>query len=132
MNTKAIGDLSEAQVLAAFLKIGKVVLVPFGDNQRYDLVTEENGSFLRVQCKTGRLKNGVISAASQSSYAHRGRKKKGYEGEADLFAIYCPETDKVYIVPVDKARTEIHLRVEATKNGQTKGVVWAKDYLLKK
>jgi len=46
-NTKAIGEISEAIVLAEFLKMGFPVLLPFGDNQRYDMVIEAGGRFLR-------------------------------------------------------------------------------------
>ena len=35
-NSKAVGEKSEAVVLANFLLKGWVVLQPFGDNQRYD------------------------------------------------------------------------------------------------
>jgi hypothetical protein len=52
VNTKAIGEVSEAVILAEFLKAGFPVLLPFGDNQRYDMVIEVSGRFLRVQCKT--------------------------------------------------------------------------------
>ena len=52
VNTKAIGEVSEAAILAEFLKAGFPVLLPFGDNQRYDMVIEVSGRFLRVQCKT--------------------------------------------------------------------------------
>src|SRR5262249_30713483 len=51
-NTKSIGEVSEAIILAEFLKAGFPVLLPFGDNQRYDMVVEVGGRFLRVQCKT--------------------------------------------------------------------------------
>jgi hypothetical protein len=40
--------------MAALLRRGKKVLMPFSDNCRYDIVVEENGSFTRIQCKTGR------------------------------------------------------------------------------
>jgi hypothetical protein len=40
-NTKEVGERSEAQIIAKLLRDGKnVVLLPFGDNQRYDLVLE--------------------------------------------------------------------------------------------
>ena len=55
VDTKAIGDVSEAMILTEFLKAGFPVLVPFGDNRRYDLVVEVGGHFLRVQCKTASL-----------------------------------------------------------------------------
>lgn len=60
MDPEAIGERSESQVVAAFLRRGRVVLRPFGDNERYDLVLDDDGVFTRVQCKTGRLKDGVI------------------------------------------------------------------------
>lgn len=52
MHTKQIGDISEAMVAAVLLRSGRVILKPIGDNQRYDLVIDNNGKFLRVQCKT--------------------------------------------------------------------------------
>ena len=39
-DTKGAGDISEAVVLAEFLTAGFPVLVPFGDDRRYDLVVE--------------------------------------------------------------------------------------------
>ena len=48
------------------------MLIPFGDNQRYDLVVEREGNFVRVQCKTGRVrKEGQILFNTCSSYVHR-------------------------------------------------------------
>lgn len=127
MNTKTIGEIAEAQVLAALLKTGYTILLPFGENQRYDLVIESNGQFERVQCKNGRLKNGAVAFQTSSASGHAAR--KDYRGAADLFGVYCKGTEKVYLVPVDKTTvTEGRLRVAAPKNNQTKGVVWAKKY----
>ena len=43
MNTspKVVGEKSEGMVLAALLRAGKVVLQPFGDNQRYARIHPE-------------------------------------------------------------------------------------------
>ena len=57
MNSKDVGEISEGMVLAALLRARKIVLRPFGDNQRYDLVVDEDGTFVRIQCKTARLKD---------------------------------------------------------------------------
>ena len=100
MNTKHIGDVTEAMILAALVRKSRTVLVPFGDNARYDLVYEEAGKFVRVQCKTGRVKNGCVRFATASSYAHRGGKRNGYEGEADYFGVYRPQTNDCYLVPL--------------------------------
>lgn len=131
-NPKAVGERSEGMVLAALLRAGKVVLQPFGDNQRYDLVVDEGGKFIRVQCKTGRLKDGAIYFDACSSQAHRGKGKQDYRGQIEMFAIYFPDTDLVYMVPVDEVgRTCGMLRLEPSKNGQIKGVRLASSYLLK-
>ncbi len=60
-DTSAIGDTCEAMVLAAALKAGRTVLLPFGNRHRYDLVIEDrHGHFQRVQCKSARLIKGAI------------------------------------------------------------------------
>lgn len=130
-NPKAVGERSEGQVIAAFLKAGKVVLTPFGDNQRYDVVIEEEGKFTRVQCKTGRIEHGAIVFKTQSSNWNSGATRH-YRGQADIFAVYEPTTDKVYLVPVmDVGTAAASLRLAPSKNGQSKGVRMAADYEFK-
>jgi len=131
-NPKKVGERTEGQVLALMLMLDKVVLTPFGDNQRYDFVIEENGEFARIQCKTGRLRNGVVEFEACSSSSHRtGGGKRSYKGEADFFAVYCPDNKKTYWVPVDDVpRSHGKLRIVPPKNNQSKGVKWAKGYEL--
>lgn len=40
--------------------VGFDVLTPFGENTRYDLVLDDGEHLTRVQCKTGRLRNGAV------------------------------------------------------------------------
>src|SRR5580692_8541807 len=132
-NPKSIGERSEGMVLAALLRAHKVVLQPFGDNQRYDLVVDDNGTFSRVQCKTARLKGGVLVFDTCSSQTHRGRGKQGYKGQIELFAVYSPDLDKTYLVPVDVVGDRgAMLRISPAKNGQTKGVRFAADFELRR
>lgn len=132
MSTKDIGDVSEAMVTAALLRIGHVVLRPVGDNRRYDLLIEQaDGSFSRVQCKTGRLKFGAIYFPTSTSYHHRGRSRRNYRGDAEEFGVYCPETNQCYLVPVSMVPCrEAALRVDDAKNGQTKKVRFAAEFAL--
>ena len=132
---KDVGDETQAMVLARLVQAGHQVLMPFGENVRYDLVIDHDDSFARVQCKTGRLRNGVIRFNTCSyTYHHpnnRGTRvyKHDYRGQADLFGIYCPETDGVYLVPVDDVGINAgSLRVEPTKNRQVKKIRWARDF----
>lgn len=129
-NPKAIGENSEAQVLAALLRAEEVVLLPFGDSQRYDFVLDRRGVFWRLQVKTGRLRQGAVrfaTASSGSTTDHRTRQT--YKGAADFFAVYCPETDKVYLVPVEECGGCEHaLRIEPARNGQRRGTRLAAEY----
>lgn len=130
-NTKAVGNVTEAMVLAALTKAGHHVLIPWGDNLRYDLALDNNGSFVRVQCKTGRLQNGAIVFSVASTVGRMGTGHRTYADEADMFGVYCPETDGVYLVPVvGCGNRECSLRVTATKNNQRSGVRLAADYLV--
>lgn len=86
-------------MLAAFLRSGKVVLLPFGDSQRYDIVVDEGGIFTRVQVKTACLKANHLVFECRSSNWNTGL-RKSYNGQADLFAVYSPDLDKIYLIPV--------------------------------
>ena len=128
-NSKTVGDVTEGQILAALLRFGKVVLVPFGDNQRYDFVVDENGLFVRIQCKTGKLKRGAVHFSTCSSYMHRNCGKKSYLGEVEFIGVYCPQNDECYMIPIGDCPTrEMSLRLEPSKNNQTKNTKNASDY----
>ncbi|WP_420823878.1 group I intron-associated PD-(D/E)XK endonuclease [Sulfurifustis variabilis] len=133
MHPKTTGDITEAAVLTALLQAGKAVLRPFSENHRYDLAIDEgDGRISRVQCKTGRLKDGAIEFKTCSSQAHRGKGTRAYHGDIEYFGVYCPETGRSYLVPVTACQTTrvAKLRVEPPKNGQTKGVRPAADFEL--
>ena len=54
-----------------------------------------------------------------------------YQGDADVFLVYCTATTCVYCVPVEEAPASyMYLRVEPTRNGQNRGIRWASDYEL--
>ena len=133
INPQIIGDRSCAMILARLLQVFDIVLIPFGENQRYDLVVDTGRGFLRVQCKTGRLRDGAIRFNSCSSTFHHpnpdSRARSHYRGAADVFGVYCPETDGVYIVPVEEVGMRAAaLRVEAARNNQRSKIRWARDY----
>lgn len=96
----------------------------------------DNGErILRVQVKTGRLKNGVIICPMRSNNGRFYRKSqpKGvhfYHGKADLFAIYCPETGKVYVFEPHQWSATPFLRITPPRNNQAKGIRMAADYEL--
>ena len=128
MNPNQIGNISESKVLARALELGYEVSVPFGDNARYDLILDAEGTLTRAQVKTGRLKEGAIQF--QSCYiADRYSRKDYTEQDIDVFAVYCPENDTCYVVPVGLcASRATSLRLHAARNNQKQGIRLAKDF----
>ena len=130
-DTKSIGDRSEAVVLAALVQRGYHVLIPFGENHRYDLVVDDGSKFFRIQVKTGRLRKGVIWFNCYSSHTHRkGTTCRRYLGDIEYFGVYCSHVESVYLVPVGDVPLRGCLRIDHPKNGQFKKMRWAGDYLL--
>lgn len=129
-DTSSIGNKTEAMVLAALVHIGYSPLLPFGGGHPYDIALDVGDRLLRVQCKTGRLlEEGVVFFPTASQ--RRDMSYRSYQGDVDLFGVYCPGTQQVYLVPIeDVPEQSAYLRVTPTKNGQTRGVRWAKDYVI--
>ncbi|HTK07001.1 MAG TPA: group I intron-associated PD-(D/E)XK endonuclease [Ktedonobacteraceae bacterium] len=138
-HSKARGECSEAAIVARLLEIGYGVLIPFGDSYRYDLVIEDaDNKFWRVQCKTAwiGLEGAVLNFNAVSNHYHYSYKeqksvnrRRDYRGQIEYFAVYSPDTRKVYLLPADHIETvQVRLRLTATKNNQEKNVKWATDY----
>ena len=130
MQTREKGNLTEAKILAALVAAGYLVSVPFGEGHKYDFIIDDSVNLRRVQCKTGRVKKGVLLFNSYSQSGN-GATKQGYYGLADLFAVLNPESGEVYLVPVENfGTTGVTLRLMPTLSGQVQNINWAVDYLL--
>jgi hypothetical protein len=135
-HTQKTGDISEQAAITRLLQCGYVVLQPVGQMHRYDLVIEDaDGKFWKVQVKTGWVveDEGIIMFASASSqnYTVKAKGWRGYKGQADYFCVYVEELNRLYLIPVDEVgASKATLRLTPARNGQTKGVRWARDYEL--
>lgn len=128
MNSKSVGERTEGVVLAHLLKKGMAVCLPFGNNQRYDMVVDDGNGLQKIQCKTGKLKNGCVIFWACSTNGFTG-KKTSYRGQVDAFIVYCPDNEKFYKVPVDEASsTYASLRIDPPRNTQKCFIRWAKDF----
>jgi hypothetical protein len=130
---KAIGDRSQLAIMLALQDAGIDVYVPLGENTRCDLVIDDSVRLSRVQCKTGRLRLGAVRFAVCSCYGHHRNptdSRRDYQGQIDFFAVYCPETTGVYLVPIEdlRVRNQAALRVEPSRNGQRRNIRLAADY----
>jgi hypothetical protein len=124
---KAIGDRTTLAAMQALQASGYDVSVPFGENVRYDLVIDDGERLRRVQCKTGRLRDGAIRFATCSSYGHHlhaAEARRNYVGQVDCFAVHCPETGGLYLIPIEDVptKTSAAIRVEPSRNRQKRGI----------
>jgi hypothetical protein len=130
---KVVGDRSTLAIMLALQSAGYALLIPFGENARYDLVIDNGANLARVQCKTGRLRDGAVRFATCSSYAHHPNPRmvrRDYLDQVDFFAVYCPDTGGVYLIPADdlRIRRQGALRVTPARNNQSRGVRLAAKY----
>jgi hypothetical protein len=124
------GEACEAAVLQAFVTLGFPVLLPFGASLPFDLAVQtRDGAFVRVQCKTGRRRDGCVVFNSCSTDHGSGR--RDYRDRADVFGVWCQATSEVYVLPVELAATRAtRLRLTRPANGRRRGVRWAADHLI--
>lgn len=52
MDTKRLGNIGEALTQAEFVMRGIPLYLPFGENEKSDMIIDLNGKLKRVQCKT--------------------------------------------------------------------------------
>ena len=134
LNTHFQGKITELQVATAFLELGFQVCQPLVSDSRYDFIVDINGRLLKIQVKTSHLADdgSYFEFATSTSHTNtKGTINRSYTSEEiDYFATIYNE--ECYIIPVTECGCRgQRLRLKPTKNGQTVGIKFAKDYLLK-
>lgn len=57
METKRLGNIGEAVAISSFVKHCIPVYIPFGDDEKVDLVADFNGKLNKIQVKTSEKAN---------------------------------------------------------------------------
>lgn len=132
MNSKYKGNITELECMLAFVKLGYNVLTPYGDCERYDFVVDINDKLYKIQSKTSSSDDDGASFKFSCRSCNR---KDGAiihhtytKEEIDYFVTIFNGT--VYLIPVEECGGEKRLRLQPTRNGQVRGITWAKDYEL--
>jgi len=137
MHTKDIGDIAEVAVTLAALKRGWSVSKPVGENQRYDLILDDGTTLFKVQCKSAKLKNNVISASLTRMTRVKDKYKREHytEQEIDAFAIYCPDLQQSFLLKTEeliidgRIQGNVNLRVNESTGNNQYNIRLAKDYM---
>lgn len=137
MNSKEIGNLTELQCITNLYALGCNISLPFGNSQKYDLILEYKNKLYKVQVKHANetLENGKIAYFTFKT-RWQSHNQSGYawtpytEEDIDLFATYC--NGEVFLIPISECSASMKtIRFIPPKNGQIKGISFAKDYLAK-
>lgn len=131
LNPKAIGAQTELQCLTYLHGLGYDISIPWGDNARYDFVLDVNHKLYKLQCKTSsKQQEGVYSFKCRSTYVNtKGSRSVGYsKDDVDFFCTFIE--GKCYLIPLaETSSREKVMRFIVPKNGQSKGITFAQDYL---
>lgn len=128
-NSKDRGDETEAGAICELVSRGYSVSIPFGDNDKYDLVVDDGENLHRVQCKTAwKNKEETIRFNTHSQTTREGEyHERTYHGEIDAFLVRHPETETVYWIDIDDATEQkMELRFDAEINHPS--INWAEDF----
>jgi len=127
MHAHRKGDLTEAIVIAELKRRGIPVSVPFGDNERYDLVAESDEDLHRIQVKTGVVRDGAVVFRGNSQHTNAaGNTYKKYGDDIDAFVVYCHENEGLYLVSTTGF---YNMRLRLDEPGQIHDSInWAAEY----
>src|SRR4051794_29119200 len=91
-----------------------------------DLTSSEKGAIAEAEVAAAAIRLGCVVA-----YPGNGYVRTTYTAaELDIIAIYCPDLDQVYALPIAdlEGQTSLPLRVAPSRNNQALGVKWAAQY----
>ena len=134
MDSNVKGAVAEQAIVLAATKLRIPVWRPVSEHGRADLVLEIGGELERVQVKWGRLsptRDTITVVLHTSRRTRTGHLRSTYgPGEVDLFAVYCGELDRCFLLPGPPlaGRNEIRLRLTPARNQQHACINLADDF----
>lgn len=127
MHKKTKGAIAEFHVCADLMSRGWRVLLPYGENNRYDIVAERDNKFLRIQVKYVTPKSGALYVNCRSS--NNWSVLPYTADQIDMMAVFNARDREVYYVPVDQMRKgAMQLRLDPPKNNQSAKIRYAKTF----
>ena len=128
------GAIAEAEIRAAALRAGVGVYHPVSGHSRADLIFEKGDGLWRVQVKWARLSptgDYLVGALKGTRLSPKGYVITTYaEDEIDLFALYCGDLDRSFLLPSSLCAGvhSIQLRLTPPRNNQRACINLAETY----
>lgn len=130
LSSHFIGEITEQQVALEFLKQGILISKPLVQSSRYDFIVDINHHLYKIQVKTGTFKeDSYLEFATSTSHTNtQGTVNMSYNAQdVDFFATMYQ--GQCYLIPFNLCgKRAQRIRFVPTKNGQTKGILFAKDF----
>ena len=128
------GTITELKCITYLLELGYNVAVP-QKTDRYDFILDTGTELLKVQvkaCHHRHDKDSITFATASRRQTRDGIVNHDYR--LDNIDYFCTWYDtRCYLVPVsDCGKHEKNLRLVPTKNGQTKNIAFAENYLVER
>lgn len=133
LSSHFIGEITEQKVALEFLKLGIQVSKPLVQSSKYDFIVDINNNLYKIQVKTSTIREdgAYFDFATSTSHTNtKGTLNLTYsEKDVDFFATI--NNSQCYLIPYSVCgKRSQRLRLKPTKNGQTTGVLFAKDFKL--
>ena len=109
--------------------------MPYRDCERYDFVVDIEGKLLKIQVKTSsdsHIDEGYIIFKCANKTTKEGQFIRHPYTKEQIDYFMTSYNGQCYLIPVEETSTEKRLRFTPPKNGQLKGISFAKDYELEK
>lgn len=131
-DTSFRGELACLKVDARALELGALPSKPIVDGSPYDRIIDWKNKIYRVQVKNCNGKNRGGAVLVKLVRASRRKETLVYgKKEIDALLVYLVRLDKIcwFGPDVFAGKTGIYIRLEPTKNNQTKGCIHYENYL---
>ena len=101
LNPSQIGDITELKCQVYLIEHGWNVLTPVGNHQKYDLVTEKNGKFYKIQVKHAMpVEETGFLVRTKYEVRENGKTKKLTYSAEDVDYFMTEFNGKFYMFPV--------------------------------
>lgn len=129
MITKQIACEAELRIAAEFVRKGGEVFMPTTEDGPIDLVVYRKGKFSKIQVKSTKMKNNVLSVKLRTT--NNWINKRYTSSDIDIIAVYDYESKKGYLLDLKdfEGMSEVTLRINPAKNNQKSYTRFARDYL---
>lgn len=131
--TSKKGEFGEAIVIADLARKGYKIVIPLGEDWRFDIIGFKNNNLYRFQVKCTESNGEFIKV--RASYNKGGNSKskpiKYTKNDIDFLVAYDITTNKCYYIPAEelgKGKAAVFLRITKPKNGNQFESRLAKDY----